>query len=233
MLIYAADDEPLLLEDLKDSILQAEPSARVESFSWASPLLEQMKAEKTKPDAAFLDVEMPGMSGMELAREIKRISPGTRLVFVTGFRRYAVEAFAIRADGYVMKPVTVEKIQNELVHIRPFLQQKPPKRIRAHCFGNFEIFIDGDPMHFQYSKSRELMAYLVSRNGALSRNGEIMAVLWEDESVEERKKEYFKKLRGDIRAQLESCGLGEVMVQQRGLLGIDPEEIECEIIMTG
>lgn len=76
--------------------------------------------------------------------------------------------------------------------MRPFLEKKLSKRIRAHCFGNFEIFIDGEPMHFQYSKSRELMAYLISRNGALCTNGEVMAVLWEDESGDERKKEYFK-----------------------------------------
>ncbi len=228
MLIYIADDEPLLLDDLYDAVHAAEPTAVVKTFGWAKPLLDELKLEPVKPDIAFLDIEMPGMSGMEVARELRRLSPGTRLVFATGFTQYAAEAFSIRADGYVMKPVSKEKIRAELDHLRPMLEIQPPKRIRAQCFGNFEVFADGEPMRFQYSKTRELLAYLVHRKGTLCTNGEIMAALWEDESGEEQKKDYFKKLRNDLRCQLENKGLEQILIRQHGMLGIAADEIDCD-----
>jgi two-component SAPR family response regulator len=228
MLIYIADDEPLLLDDLYDAVLQAEPSADVKSFDWSKPLLAALAQEKIRPAIVFLDIEMPGMSGMELAEELKRISPQTKIIFVTGFQQYAVEAFSIHADGYLMKPVTADKIHKEMDHLRPQLKAGMSKRLRAQCFGNFEIFIDDEPMHFQYTKTRELLAYLISRNGALCSNGEIMAVLWEDESVEERKKEYFKKLRSDLRNQFESKEIEDILIQQRGFLGISADKINCD-----
>lgn len=228
MLIYIADDEPLLLEDLKFAVQAAEPLAKIKAFEWSNPLLEELKKDNRKPDIAFLDIEMPGMTGMELAKEMKKKSPNTRLVFVTGFTQYAVEAFSMHADGYVMKPVTKEKIQAELIHLRPMLEHTPPKRIRAQCFGNFEIFLDGEPMQFQYTKTKELLAYLINRHGAMCSNGEIQAILWEDEGGEDRKKEYYKKLRTDLRNQLEEKGLGEILLQQRGMLGIAANDIECD-----
>lgn len=228
MLIYIADDEPLLLEDLHDAVQCAEPAAQIRAFAWAQPVLDALKQGSQKPDVAFLDIEMPGMSGMELARAFRQISPQTRLVFVTGFTQYAVEAFSIHADGYIMKPVTPQLLRAELRHLQPLLAVQPQKRIRARCFGSFEVYLDGEPMTFQYNKTRELFAYLISRNGALCSNGEIMAALWEDESGEERKKEYYKKLRADLRQRLETRGLGDVLVQQRGMLGITAKEIDCD-----
>lgn len=224
MLIYLADDEPLLLDDLNDAVHEAEPSAKIKTFSRGKALINEVRTEKDKPQVIFMDIEMPGMSGIELAKELKNLSPSTRLVFVTGFRSYAVEAFSVRADGYMMKPVSAEKIREELDHLRPVLGISPPKRIRAQCFGNFEVFLDGEPIRFQYSKTRELMAYLVSRNGALCSNGEIMAALWEDKSNDG----YVRRLRSDLHNQLDINGLGRILVQQRGLLGILEDEIDCD-----
>ena len=85
MLIFALDDKPLLLQGLKRCILEAEPSAEVLGFKRAAEVLELMEKEKLKPDVAFLDIEMPGMSGLELAKRMKENSPDTNIVFVTGY----------------------------------------------------------------------------------------------------------------------------------------------------
>lgn len=228
MLIYLADDEQLLLDVLTSAVHTAEPSAETKAFEWADPLLNELKRSNDRPDVAFLDIEMPGMSGMELARELRRLSPSTRIVFVTGFQQYAAEAFSIRADGYVMKPVSAKKLRDELDFLRPLMDKRPPKRIRAQCFGNFEVFLDGEPMPFKRGKTRELLAYLINRKGVLCTNGEIIAALWGDESGEERKKDYYKKLRNDLLSLLESKGLGNVLIQRHGMLGIDANEIDCD-----
>jgi two-component system, LytTR family, response regulator len=72
------------------------------------------------------------------------------------------------------------------------------------------------------------LAYLVNLHGALCSNGELLAILWEDQCGEESKKEYYKKLRMDLRKQLEDKGLGEVLLQQRGMLGIASDLIDCD-----
>lgn len=177
MLIYIADDEPMLLGDLRDAVSAAAPTAQIKEFEWAQPLLGEINTQKDSPDVAFLDIEMPEMSGLELARELKRTSPLTKLVFVTGFTQYAVEAFSLHADGYVMKPVSVEKNRAELDNLFRASPAETLKRLRVQCFGNFEVFLDGEPMRFQYRKTKELLAYLVNRRGAMCSNGEIMAAL--------------------------------------------------------
>ena len=87
----------------------------------------------------------------------------------------------LHASGYVMKPVTSDKIKHEIDDLRYPIQSVTNNRVRFQTFGNFEVFIDEQPVKFQYSKTRELLAYLVDRNGALTTNNEISNILWEHE----------------------------------------------------
>lgn len=218
MLIYIADDELLLLEDLRDAVTESIPTAKIKAFEWAGPLIDELKEKNDKPDIAFLDIEMPGMSGINLARELKKVSPNTKLIFVTGFAQYAVEAFSIHADGYLMKPVTSEKISAELDHLCPMLIV--PKRVRIMCFGNFEVYLDGEPVHFSYAKSKEMLAYLVDRKGSLCTNNEIMAALWEDDV----KESYFQNVRRSLIDALPA----EILKRQKGKIGIAEDQVDCD-----
>ena len=59
-----------------------------------------------------------------------------------------------------------------------FKQPMKKNKVRFQTFGNFEVFIDGQPVKFKYNMTKEMLAYLVDRNRALCTNNEIMAVLW-------------------------------------------------------
>ena len=98
-------------------------------------------------------------------------------------------------------------------------------RLRVQTFGNFEVFLDGRPMEFKYHKTKELFAYLVDRKGALCSVGEMMSILFEEDQGHET---YFKSLRRDLLDTLEAAGCREVISQQRGRLGVVPEQIECD-----
>ncbi|MDR1702312.1 MAG: LytTR family DNA-binding domain-containing protein [Sporomusaceae bacterium] len=71
-----------------------------------------------KPDVIFLDVKMPGMSGLEIAEKLHSMQKSPYIVFVTAYSEHAVEAFATLAVGYVTKPVTEEKLRQVLEKIR-------------------------------------------------------------------------------------------------------------------
>jgi two-component SAPR family response regulator len=136
-------------------------------------------AKTVQIDAAFLDINMGGMNGLQLAKRLKDIYGKTNIVFVTGYSEYAVDAFSMYASGYLMKPVTKEAVLTAMDNLRNPL--KPPdKGIRAQCFGNFEIFADNKPLCFACTKTKELLAYLIYREGSQCGNNEIIAVLWED-----------------------------------------------------
>ena len=141
MKIVALDDEALMLEHLCECIREAEPEAEVEPFRRASEVLAYVKQEKV--DVAFLDIQMRGMLGTELAKELKAIAPRINIIFVTGFREYQGEAFEMHASGYLVKPITAGKVREELDNLRFPIAPPVRNRVRFQCFGNFEVFVEG------------------------------------------------------------------------------------------
>lgn len=79
--------------------------------------------------------------------------------------------------------------------------------IKIQCFGNFEIFVGGRPLSFKRSKSKELLAYLVDRNGATCTNGEMLAVLWEDKPDTASLHSHLRNLIFDLSHTLEDAGV--------------------------
>ncbi len=100
-----ADDEPLAVR-LLQSYVERHPRL-VAAGAYTDPGKALATLEHDAVDLAFLDIEMPGMSGMELARAIA--SRPTRVVFVTAYRDYAVEGFRVQALDYLLKPVSYEE----------------------------------------------------------------------------------------------------------------------------
>lgn len=180
MKILAADDETLAREMLTDAIREAVPDADIFDFAKPSELLAF--AGENTCDIAFLDIHMRGMNGVELAKKLKDLNPKLNIIFVTGFDQYTGEAMALHASGYIMKPVTKEKVELELSELRHPITPKSDVLLRVQCFGNFDVFTpDGQPVHFERSRSKEVFAYLVHRHGSSCSIKEIAAALFEDE----------------------------------------------------
>ena len=76
------------------------------------------EAAKNGCDVAFPDIHMRGMNGVEVAKELKKINPKMNIIFVTGFSEYTGDAMRLHASGYIMKPVTKEKVEAELSDLR-------------------------------------------------------------------------------------------------------------------
>lgn len=88
------------------------------------------------------------------------------------------EAFQLHASGYIMKPVTVKAVEEELRNLRYSLPEPSVQPLRVQAFGNFEVFYKGQPVHFSRSRTKELFAYLIDRRGAGSTMGELISILW-------------------------------------------------------
>jgi two-component SAPR family response regulator len=227
MIFYAADDEPLQLRLLERSIHEADPTAELHSFACGEDLLQALKEGSAMPDAAFLDIELPDIGGLELAYQIKQRTPNTNIIFVTGFSQYAQEAYAVRPSGYVMKPVSREKILQELQNLRHPIEVKASDKLRVQCFGNFEVFDHERPVKFKRGKTKELFAYLIDRRGAACSTGEILAVLWEDDA-NSRKNSYVSNLSADLIQTFQELGHEDVVVKHRGVLSVVTDRVCCD-----
>ena len=110
--VLAVDDEPPQLEDLA-RILRAD--ARVREVETAASGQEAiLKASRRTYDAIFLDVRMPELDGLELARVLKAFAHAPALVFVSAFDTSAVATFELRALDFLMKPVTPQRVAEAL-----------------------------------------------------------------------------------------------------------------------
>lgn len=220
--ILVVDDERVIREGAVRVIEQCMPTAEITQCEGAEEALEQ--AEQKKFDIAFLDIQMPGMSGVELAKKIKKVSPDTNIIFSTAYQEYAGEAFEIHASGYITKPLTVEKVSRELDNLRHPLEDDD-RGLRVQAFGNFEVFYNGEPLRFKYTKTKELLAYLVDRNCAVVDIGEIRSTLWDDD---EDRSSYIKQLRKDLVDTLKNVGANDAVVVMRGGIGILPSKVKCD-----
>jgi DNA-binding LytR/AlgR family response regulator len=114
--VLAVDDEPPALEDLA-RILRA--NARVDDVETAASGPEAiLKASRLNYDAIFLDVRMPELDGLELARVLRAFNRPPALVFVSAFDTSAVATFELRALDFLMKPVTAQRVDEALDRIR-------------------------------------------------------------------------------------------------------------------
>lgn len=233
MRILAVDDEILGLTALKSAIAKAEPQAEICTFQLPREALEFVRENDVY--AALLDIRMTGMSGIRLAKEIKLIRPSVHIIFATGYDNFMRDAFQLHANGYLLKPVTAAKVRAELDNLNDlrngFAAAKEEagleagKRVRIQCFGNFEVFADGKPLHFKYDKTKEVLAYVVSRRGALCSNSEIIVNVWDDDANHDS---YLRGIRKDLMDTLKELGADDILNSQRGKLGIDVTKVCCD-----
>jgi two-component SAPR family response regulator len=222
MKVLLVDDEHLNLVRLQTEAKKALPEG-TEIFAYENPLEALKESKKQQIDIAFLDIEMPELNGIQLAKELKKINPTINVIFVTAYDSYAFDAYKIHASGYLSKPVKAQKITEELEALRHPILAKSDKRMTVKCFGNFEVFVDGNPLKFQRSKSKELFAYLVDREGATANINELNAVLWEEDH-----KSYLRNLIADIQQTLKAVGCSDVFIKRHNECCIDPNKIECD-----
>ena len=230
MKVLAVDNERASLHILNRAILENAPDAELFSFTSATAALEAVEQNGLRPDAAFLDIEMPDMTGLALAGRIKLASPRTWIVFVTGFSQYALDAFAVHANGYLLKPVGAEQVRAEFAQIgvRPAPSPGPVDGLYVQCFGNFEVFYQGKPLDFKRQKAKELFAYLVHKRGAKCSTRELAAVLFEDEPYDKTRQSYLQTIIAVLQRSLSECGAGGVLMRKFGVLCVDPSRLDCD-----
>ena len=192
--------------------------------------LAALKAAREKEiDVAFLDVDLPELSGLDLGQYLQELYPLVNLIYLSDNTDRSFDAMRQHASGYLLSPPTAALMKRELEDLRHPAVQKKQRRVFAQTFGNFELFVDGKPVAFKYSRTKELVAVLVNNRGAQTTNGEIIACLWEDDGDPDKKASYLSNLRQDLQNTFTRLRLNGIILKQRGSLAIAADRIECDL----
>lgn len=226
MRAICVDDEELVLR-LTISLCELSPLVdEAKGFTRAVEVLSYL--EENRADIAILDVDMPDMDGISLAMKIKEKRPEIAVIFLTGYSQYAVDAFAIHASGYLLKPVSRERLFSEIEYALKGRSVENNKELFVRTFGEFDLLIDGKPISFPRAKSKELLAYLVDRQGGNVTRPTIFAALWEDGFYDRTMQKYLDTVIRTLRDTLRQYGVEDILEIKGGFLRICPEKVNCD-----
>lgn len=228
MRILIVDDETRARERTARIIREELPDAGIAAFDGPTAALCYVAEDAAAhgADIAFLDIELPGMTGITLAKRLKEYLPLLNIVFVTGHGEYAVEAYDAFPSGFLLKPFTAEKLRRQLENLRSPLPEHGG-HIRVQTFGRFDLFVDGKPVHFSRSKSREALAYLVDREGGHADIRQLEVCLLEDGSADARG--YMRQIMTSLRRDLKEAGADGILRKDFSGYCVDTSRFSCDL----
>lgn len=248
MRIFVLDDEPIALRVSKKIVQEVMPDSQITGFGNADQVFTYIDETGMKPDVVFSDIEMPGMSGLEFAVHLKKKCPNAVIIFVTAYSQYALEAFRLHVHGYILKPLTADRVREELEHaleernsqqqeqedLSPESDLKQRQRsiqehLKIQCFGDFEVYWKNMPLMFGRRQTKELLAFLVDRRGEACTPEEIAQALWKDYVDDPAGlSAQVRILLKDLNRVLDTIGREDIIISRGGKIAIRKDAIDCD-----
>ncbi len=231
MRIIAVDDEVMNLEAL---VLETEGIQGLEIVgSFQNPMDALEFVGKEPVDAAVLDVEMPMMNGIELGQRLREVCPDIALIYITGYKEYAYDAFQLEASAYLTKPFNREDVEKAISRVRRLAGKeegvtKQKRNVFIRTFGRFEVFLNDRPVEFSSSKAKEMLALLVDRKGGIVSTEEMLTYLWEDKPDNDRSRNLCRKVAQRLHNQLEEYGIDDIVVRHNRGRSLDTGKVSCD-----
>lgn len=231
MHVIYVDDELPALNNFQMTTADFSEIESLELFQDGQAALEY--AEHNNVDVAFLDMEMPGIHGLGLALKLKEKTPDIRVIFVTAFSQYAMEAWSVDATGYVLKPYTSSDIHKELT--KCMYRFVPSKKIVIETIPALSVTINGEPVQFSGAKTRELLALLVDRGTQGLTTGEGIACLWPERSMDANTQSLFRMTYKRLSDALDEAGAGHIIMSNNNRRFLRVEQVDCDLyrILSG
>lgn len=181
-------------------------------------------------EAAFINIELNGMDGLQLGEKLRELNPKIVLVFFIEHTEYILEALRIKADGYMIRPYTMEDLTWTMGNAKLLSRrQKKPAYIRT--FGRFDLFINGELVIFSNKKAKELLALCVDNKGGVVTMEEAVDKLWENRLYDEKVKNLYRRAVMDLNKIFSTYGIKDVFVKKRVACWINYANVDCDYYM--
>lgn len=231
MRVIYVDDEKPALDNFRLTVANFWEIDSLELFQSGENALAW--AQNHIVDVAFLDMEMPGLHGVGLAMRLRETVPEIRIIFVTAFSQYAMDAWSVGATGYVLKPYTASDIRKELE--KCVYHPLPSQRIVIQTIPTFSITVDGEPLSIPGEKLRELLALLVDRGERGITTGEGISYLWPERPNDSNTQSLFRMTYKRLAGVLEEAGIGSILVSRDNRRFLRVDRVDCDLyrILSG
>ncbi|MFA9423269.1 MAG: response regulator [Sedimentibacter sp.] len=227
ILIAAVDDEMHSLKRFERMLLKNNEVELCGLFNSGEQLLDYLKEHSL--DAVFLDIEMPDVNGLALSQQILDLNANIDIIFVTAFNQYAVEAFELQAIDYIMKPLKKERLEKTITRLLKMSDaNSKPAKLFVQCFGDFEIFLNGEAMVWKNTKAKEILAFLIHKNGISVNWEKIADAVWPEYDFEKSQANFHSNTYL-LRKTLAKDGISGIIEASRGNYRVLKEEISCDL----
>ncbi|GED17489.1 response regulator [Aneurinibacillus migulanus] len=249
MRVILVDDERLALQQLRKA-LECDVSGIqvIGMFSDPAHVVEDIK--KLQPDAVFLDIHMPEISGLKLGEQLQELVPSIEIVFVTAYDRYAVQAFEMYALDYVMKPIQSSRLQKTVQRLREKIETGEDNKQELEppficCFNQLRFQLPGEEaqtVKWRTSKAQELFTYLLHHRERVIDRNTLIELLWPDFEMDRAAKQLYttayhiRQTLKSNRMEAVSISSGDLEAGYRLTVGevrIDTEEWENKVKQLG
>ena len=230
MKIICVEKEELSLQLRMAQCREADAQYEVEGYTDVWEALKSLAVSET--DVAVIGVEMPDIGGIDLAILMKEKQPDLSVIFVAESEKQAFDSFAAHPDAYLLKPVDKSRLHEEIEYALLHKSGKPAEKaahVEIRTFGNFDVYVDGQIISFGRSKAKELLAYLVDRNGGYVSRAEAFALLWEEGMYDRPMQKQLDVIIRSLRSTLNDYGIGDILEMHSGTLRIFPEKVSCDM----
>ncbi len=174
--------------------------------------------------AAFLDINMPHISGLELAEKLIKLSPGIKIVFITGLdisEKDLTEPVLSHTAGFLYKPCDTDALTRLLASI-----ERDSPKLTAKTFGAFDCFLNDNIVRFSSKKSKELFALLLVYNGRELSMSDAISQLWPDMDTD-KSKPLYRDAVWRLRKTLKDIDF-ECVTFERAKLTLNKQNIYCD-----
>ncbi len=218
------DDEPIMISSFVRLSRDIPDLQIIGRFEDPAEAFEFVKTASV--DLAFLDVRMPVMNGIELAKKIREINPEILIVFISAYDEYIRESNQIGGDYYIVKPYKKEILEMVMDRLR-LIARRQDREIYIQMFGKFNVLRNGTPIPLS-GKAKEIFALVVSRRGKLISNREIFSIIWENRSYSnENMTVYYNALRR-LKNTLKNEGIDNLLLSNHNCQMVNTELFDCD-----
>lgn len=226
MRVIYVDDESPALDNFR---LTVEGLPEIDTLELFRKSEEALKwAEGNPVDVTFLDIEMPVINGIELARRLKQIDRNIRIFFTTAYEQYALDAFGVNALGYILKPYSREEVK-EALETAALVRPRPAKEVIIQTIPGFAVWVNGNRLPLSGGKKAELLALLVDHAEAGVTSGEAIACLWPGRPADEKTQTLYRVTFHRLMDELKEAGIDYIIGSEGKKKYLVTDQVECDL----
>lgn len=224
-LIYVESDAKMV-EKFKRIAAEISGIEKTSCFSRSSDALEYIR--KNQVDLAFMGMEMPDMDGISLAKQILEMNKDLHIVFISAHPAYALQAFEVAADGYLLQSYGKEALECQIRQIKRKFHMEERTRVYFQTIPRFELYVNGHLIPISKKRVKELLALLVDFAGSSVTSEQAINYLWEERPLDNSVKSLMRMTAKRLRELLEQEKIEHILIEENGVRAIDLRYVDCD-----